>query len=117
MRSLICVVNHALQSNQTLFSVVDKYDCHFCPELKTLDSSSSELHHSGVAVAKSSAKLIEVQHENLFLGKGLLGISMAKVLQCTIFFYVELNFVFWGIQDWYDLVPSQFLCCPQDTTI
>ena len=115
LRSLICGVYCILQNNQAPFSVVDKGDPRFCPLLKTLDSLSSELHHSGVGVAKNSAKVIESDHESLFWEKGLLGSSTPKVLQCTVFFYVGLNFVPRGIQEQYDLVPSQFVRYPQDT--
>ena len=116
LRSLICGVNRILQRNQAPFSVVYKCDSRFCPLLK-LDSLSSELHHSGISVTKNNAEVIEVEHENLFWKKGLLGISTPKVLQHTVFFYVGLNFVLRGIQEQYDLVPSQFVRCPQDTRI
>ena len=85
---------------------MDKCDAQFRPLLKTLESLSSELHRSGIGVAKNNAKVIEVEHENLFWEKGLLGISTPKVLQRTVFFYVGLNFVLKGIQERYDLVPS-----------
>ena len=91
LRSLICGVNCVLQSNEAPFSVVDKCDSWFRPLFKILDSLSSELHCSGVGVAKNSDKVIEVEHEKLFWEKGLLGISTPKVLQCTVFFYVGLN--------------------------
>ena len=117
LRSLICGVNRILQNNQAPFSVVDKGDPRFRPLLKTLDSLSSELHRSGVGVAKNSAKVIESDHESLFWEKGLLGSSTPKVLQRTVFFYVGLNFVLRGIQEQYDLVPSQFVRYPQDTKI
>ena len=42
LKSLICSVNHILQSNQALFSVVDKCDSRFYLLLKTLDYLSSE---------------------------------------------------------------------------
>ena len=117
LRSLICGVNRILQNNQAPFSVVDKGDPRFRPLLKTLDSLSSELHRSGVGVAKNSAKVIESDHESLFWEKGLLGSSTPKVLQCTVFFYEGLNFVLRRIQEQYDLVPSQFVRYPQDTKI
>ena len=85
LRSLICGVNCILQSNEAPFSVVDKCDCRFYPLLKTLDSFSSELHRSGLGVSKNSAKAIEIEHENLLWEKGILGISMPKVFQCTVF--------------------------------
>ena len=39
------------------------------------------------------------------------------VLQHTGFFYVGLNFVLRGVQEQYDLVPSQFVRFPQDKRI
>ena len=40
--------------------------------------------------------------------------STPKILQCTVFFYVGLNFVLGGVQEQYDLIPSQFIRVPQD---
>lgn len=114
LRSLICGLNRILQSNEAPFSVVDKGDPQFRPLLKTLDSLSSELHHSGVGVTKNSAKVIELEHESILWEKGLLGMSTPKVLQCTVFFYVGLNFVLRGVQEQYDLIPSQFVRVSQD---
>ena len=37
-----------------------------------------------------------------------------KTLQRTVFFYVGLNFVLRGVQEQYDLIPSQFVRVPQD---
>ena len=117
LRSLICGVNHILQSNQAPFSVVDKGDPRFRPFLKTLNSLSSELHRSGVGVIKNSAKVIEIEHERLFWEKGLLGMLTPKILQRTVFFYVGLNFVLRGVQEQHDLIRSQFVCVPQDMQI
>ena len=66
LRSLICGLNRIIQSNQVPFSVVDKGDPRFRTLLKPLDSLSSELHRSGVGGTKNSAKVIELDHENLF---------------------------------------------------
>ena len=85
LRSLICGINCTLQSNEASFSVVDKFDSQFCPLLKILDSLSSKLHCSGLGIANNSAKVIEVEYENLLWEKGILGISMPKVLQYTVF--------------------------------
>ena len=114
LRSLICGLNRVLQNNEAPFSVVDKGDPQFRPLLKTLDSLSSELHRGGVGATKNSAKVIELEHESLFWEKGLLGMSTPKILQRTVFFYVGLNFVLRGVQEQYDLIPSQFVRVPQD---
>ena len=106
-----------LQSNQAPFSVLDKDDYRFCNLLKTLDSLSSELHSAGIGATKNSAKVIEVEHEHMFWQKGLLGYSTPKILQCTVLFYVGLNFILRGIQEQYDLVVSQFRRLPQDTSV
>ena len=37
-----------------------------------------------------------------------------RILQRTVFFYVGLNFILWGSQEQYDLVPSQFKRVPPD---
>ena len=114
LRSLICGLTRVLQSNQAPFSVVDKGDSRFCPLLKTLDSLSSELHRSGVGAIRNSAKVIEIEHERIFWGKGLLGMSTPKILQRTVFFYVGLNFVLRGVQEQHDLIRSQFVRVPQN---
>ena len=85
--------------------------------LKTLDSVSSDLHRQGVGVVKESAKVIEMTHEDEFWIKGLLGYSSPKILQRTVFFYVGLNFVLRGVQEQYDLVPSQFTRFPPDKSV
>ena len=117
LRSLISGLNRVLQSNQAPFSVLDKGDYRFRNLLKTLDSLSSELHSAGIGATKNSAKVIEVEHEHIFWQKGLLGYSTPKILQCTVFFYVGLNFILRGIQEQYDLVVSQFRRVPQDTSV
>ena len=61
--------------------------------------------------------MIKAEYENLFWEKGLLGISIPNVLQCTVIFYIRLNFVLRGIQDQYNIVPFQFVCCLHDTRI
>ena len=117
LRSLLSGLNRVVQSNQVPFSVLDKGDTRFRPLLKTLDSLSSELHRSGIGVTKNSAKVIELEHENLFWRNGLLGYSTPRILQRTVFFYVGLNFVLRGIQEQHDLVTSQFNHVPQDRGI
>ena len=77
----------------------------------------SKLHSEGIGVSKDSAVVIDVKHKDLFWEKGLLGYSMPKVLQVTVFFYVGLNFVLRGVQEQYDLVPSQFKRIPSDCSI
>ena len=61
--------------------------------------------------------MIDLDHEDIFWQKGLFGFSSPKILQCTVFFYVGLNFVLRGVQEHYDLIPSQFTCIPKYKTI
>ena len=117
LRSLVSGLNRVLQSNKAPFSVLDKSDHRFRDFLKTLDSLSSELHRQGVGVSKNSAKVIDPSHEDIFWASSLLGYSSPKVLQRTVFFYVGLNFVLRGVQEQYDLLPSQFSRVPQDRSV
>lgn len=110
-------VNHVLQSNGAPFSVLDKADHRFRDLLKTLDTVSSELHKHGVGATKHSAEVIDPEHEDVFWEKGLLGFTTPKVLQHTVFFYVGLNFVLRGVQEWYELVLSQLIRIPDDRSI
>ena len=117
IRSLVSGLNRVLQSNKAPFSVLDKSDHRFRDLLKTLDSLSSELHRQGIGATKNSAKVIDPKHEDVFWQKSLLGFSTPKVLQHTVFFYVGLNFVLRGVQEQYDLVPSQLTRVPQDLSV
>ena len=114
LRSLVSGLNRVLQSNKAPFSVLDKGDCRFKDLHKTLDSLSSDMHRQGIGATKNSAKVIVPEHEGIFWQKLLLGYSTPKVLQRTVFFYVGLNFVLRGVQEQYDLIPSQFVRSPQD---
>ena len=49
--------------------------------------------------------------------KIFLGLSSPKVLQHTVFYYVGLNFVLWGVQEQHDLVPAHFVRVPSDFTV
>ena len=117
LRSLLSGINRVLQSNHAPFSVLDKTNPCFRDLLKTLDSVSSDLHRQGVRATKHSAPIISQEHEELFWKKGLLGLSSPKVLQCTVFYYVGLNFVLRGVQEQHDLVPAQFVRVPSDFTV
>ena len=102
-----------MQSNQAPFSVLNKGDYRFCNLLKTLDSLSSELHSARIGATKKSTKL----KMKICSGRKVyVGTQHQKILQCTVFFYVGLNFVLRGIQEQYDLVVSQFRRVPQDTS-
>ena len=117
IRNLVSGLNRVLQSNKAPFSVLNRGDVRFRELVNTLDSVSSKLHSEGVGVSKDSAVVIDVKHEDLFWEKGLLGYSTPKVLQVTVFFYVGLNFVLRGVQEQYNLVPSQFKRIPSDCSI
>ena len=117
LRSLVCGLNRVLQRNKAPFSVMDKADYRFHDLQKTLDSVSSDLHRQGVGAVKQSAKVIDPKDEDIFWQKGLLGYSSPKILQRTVFFYTGLHFVLRGVQEQYDLVPSQFTREPQDLSV
>ena len=117
LRSQVSGLNHELQRNGAPFSVLDKSDGRFGALLKTLDTLSCELHREGIGAGKKSAKVVDSEHEMLFWEKNLLGVSRPKLLQCTVFFYVGLNFVLRGVQEQYDLVPNQFHRVPEDQMV
>jgi len=117
LRSLVSGLNRVLQSNKAPFSVLDKSDYRFRDLLKTLDSLSSELHRRGIGATKDSAKVIDPKHEDIFWEIGLLGYTTPKIIQRTVFFYVGLNFVLRGVQEQYNLVPSQFVRVPEDKSV
>ena len=104
-------------SNRAPFSVLDKGDPRLRELLITLYTLTSELHRQGIGATKNSAKVIEAEHEDLFWEKSLLGYSTPKLLQRTVFFYVGLNFALRGVQEQHDLVPSQFVRTPLDTSV
>jgi hypothetical protein len=117
LRVLLSGLNRILQANGAPFSILDKNNSDFRDLLKTLDTLSSNLHREGVGAVKDSAPVIVPEHEKLFWEKGLLGFSTPKQLQTTVFFYMGLNFVLRGIQEQYDLVPSQLKRLPSDVTV
>ena len=117
LRSLVSGLNRELQRNGAPFSVLDKSDGRFRALLKTLDTLSCELHREGIGAGKKSAKVVDSEHEMLFLEKNLLGVSTPKLLQRTVFFYVGFNFVLRGVQEQYDLVPNQFHRVPEDRMV
>ena len=117
LRSLVSGLNREIQRNKAPFSVLDKNDARFRDLQKTLDSLSSELHRQGLGATHNSAKVIDPVHEELFWKKSLFGYSSPKILQRTVFFYVGLNFVLCGVQEQYDVVPSQFVRFPMDTHV
>ena len=117
LRSLLSGLNRMLQSNKAPFSILDKHDTRFRDLFNTLDLVSSTLHREGVGAEKKSAPIIEVEHENLFWEKNLLGYSTPRTLQRAVFFYVGLHFALRGVQEQYDLVPHQFARFPPDASV
>ena len=108
LRNILSGLNRILQSNKAPFSILNKKDPLFRDLMKTLDTVSSDLHRQGIGATKNSAPVITIEHENMFWAKQLLGYHSPKVLQHTVFFYVGLHFVLRGIQEQYNLIPSQF---------
>ena len=117
LRSLLSGINRVLQANKAPFSILDKHDLRFRELFNTLDVVSSNLHREGVGAHRKSAPVISVDHENLFWERGLLGYSTPRTLQRAVFFYVGLQFALRGVQEQYDLVPSQLCRFPADTSI
>ena len=60
---------------------------------------------------------INMEHEKMFWELGLLGYSSPKVLQRSVFFYVELHFALRGVQEQHDPTPKQFARFPQDVSV
>jgi len=102
LRSLLSGVNCVLQENKAPFSILDKGDYSFKDLLHILDAMCSDLHRQRIGATKNSAKVIELDHEDIFWQKGLFGFSSPKILQCTVFFYIGFNFVLRGVQENYD---------------
>ena len=117
IRSLLSGINRVLQANKAPFSILDKHDLRFRELFNTLDVVSSTLHREGVGARRKSASVIEVEHENLFWECGLLGYSSPRALQRAVFFYLGLQFALRGVQEQYDLVPSQLCRFPLDTSV
>ena len=117
IRNLISRLNRILQSHNVPFSDLDKSDVRFRSLMNTLDTVSSSLHKEGIRESKESAAVISPADETLFWERSVLGFSTPKLLQVTVFFYVDLNFVLLGVQEQYDLVPSQFFRVPEDRSV
>ena len=117
LQLLLSGLNRMIQNNKAPFSVLDKHDIRFRELFNTLDLVSSTLHREGIGADKKSAPIIEVEHENLFWEKKLLGYSTPRTLQRAVFFYVGLHFVLRGVQEQYDLVPRQFSRFPPDASV
>ena len=114
LRSLLSGLNRILQKNGTQFSVLDKSDLRFRELLNTLDVVSSALHKEGIGSKKKSAGIIDVEHENMFWEKKLLGYLSPRALQHAVF---GLHFALRGVQKQYDLVPHQFVRFPTDVAV
>ena len=117
LRSLVSGLNRELQRNNAPFSVLDKSDARFRDLLHTLDTLTCKLHKEGLGAVKNSAKVISREHEDKFWEKDLLGYSIPKTLQKTVFFYVGLNFALRGVQEQHDLTPQQFRRFPLDRSV
>ena len=85
LRSLLSGLNRMLQTNKAPFSVLDKHDIRFRELFNTLGLVSSSLHREGIGADKKSTPIIEVEHENLFWEKKLLGYSTPRTLQRAVF--------------------------------
>ena len=82
-----------------------------------MDSLSSDLHSKGIGAQWRSAEIITIEHEDLFWAKGSLDSESPQMLQHTVFFYIGLQFCFKGVQEQYELSPSQLIRYPPDMTV
>ncbi len=117
LRSLVCGINRVFQSNKGPFSVLDKGDPRFRELLESMDFLGSELHKQGIGAVKKSAAVIDPKHEDLWWEQSLRGLSSPRVLQRTVFVYVGLHFALRGIQEQYNLVPSQLVRVPSSIRV
>ena len=69
-----------------------------------------------VLVPRKRVQVLDVEHEDMFWEKKLLGYSSPQTLQNTFFLYVGLHFALRGVQEQYDLVPQQFSRFTPDVT-
>ena len=83
----------------------------------TMDSLSSDLHSKGIGAQRRSAEIITHEDEELFWAKGSLGSGSPQTLQHTVFFYIGLQFCLRGVQEQYELSPSQLIRYPPDMTV
>ena len=105
--ALLSGINRTLQEKKVPFSIFDKQSPAFCNLWKTLDIISSTLHREGVGANKKHAAVIEVDHEQVYWDKGLLGYSSPRILQKTVFFYTGLHYALRGVEEQHSLVPEQ----------
>ena len=83
----------------------------------TMDSLSSDLHSKGIGAQRRSAEIIMHEDEDVLWAKGSLGSTSPRTLQHTVFFYIGLQFCLRGVQEQYDLSPSQLTRHPRDMTV
>ena len=107
IQSLLSGLNHELQRAKAPFLLMDKNDRCLRELHLTLDSVSSDLHRDGVGAVRQCASVISFEDENLFWQKGSLGHSSPVCIQHTVFFYMGMHFVLWGLQKQHYLVPQQ----------
>ena len=117
LRSLLSGINRILKANKAPFSIFNKEDPVFHNLMLTMDSLSSDLHSKGIGAQQRSAEIITIEDEDLFWAKGSLGSESPQMLQHTVFFYIGLQFCLRGVQEQYELSPSQLIRYPPDMTV
>ena len=115
--SLLSGLSRELLKNKTCFAILDRGDVCFRVLHLTLDSVSSELHSVGIGVSRKSAPVISLKSEDLSWEKGALGTSSPTLLQHTIFFYLDMQFVLPGVQEHHDLMVIQLMREPPDCSV
>ena len=117
LRSLLSGINRILKANKAPFSIFNKEDPVFRNLMLTMDSLSSDLHSKGIGAQRRSTEIITIEDEDLFWAKGSLGSESPQMLQHTVFFYIGLQFCLRGVQEQYELSPSQLIRYPPDMTV
>lgn len=117
LRSLLSGINRILKANKAPFSIFNKEDPAFRNLMLTMDSLSSDLHSKGIGAQRRNAEIITREDEDLLWAKGVLGSGSPQRLQHTVFFYIGLQFCLRGVQEQYELSPSQLTRHPPHMTV
>jgi len=110
IHSLLSGINCTLQEKKVPFSIFDKQNSAFSYPVK----NCIEREREGVGANKKHTEFISV---DAFWDKGMLGYSTQKILQRTVFFYVELHYALRGVDEQYSLVPWQFTRSPPGSSV
>ena len=116
LRSLLSGINRILKANKAPFSIFNKEDPAFRNLMLTMDSLSSDLLSKGIGAQRRNAEITH-EVEDLLWAKGVLGSGSPQRFQHTVFFYIGLQFCLRGVQEQYELSPSQLTRHPPHMTV